>query len=93
MVHTTVKDNLVQAFAFERREFGQDVRQSEVIAAIQAVEGVVAVDLDYLYEGSERALHPQLVAETARWAQDAIQPAQMLRLNADDITLNQWEAG
>jgi len=43
-----VKTVLMHRFSFENRDFGQDVTASEVIATIQAVEGVVAVDLDDL---------------------------------------------
>jgi predicted phage baseplate assembly protein len=37
------------AFSFDAREFGQPVAKSEVIAAIQAVNGVLAVDLNDLH--------------------------------------------
>ena len=81
----------MQTFAFEQRAFGQDVRQSEVIAAIQAVAGVVAVDLDFLYHNTSKTLQPRLVAEMARWDGTTIRPAQMLRLQASDITLILWK--
>jgi hypothetical protein len=40
---------LRSAFSFDARAFGQPVAQSEVIAVMQAVPGVVAVDLYKLY--------------------------------------------
>jgi hypothetical protein len=40
---------LRSAFAFERRDFGQAVAQSEVTAVVQATEGVVAVLVQQLY--------------------------------------------
>jgi hypothetical protein len=45
-VATAVRTRLLDTFSFERRELGQDVLLSEVIAAIQSVPGVVYVDVD-----------------------------------------------
>lgn len=39
-------------YAFEARSLGQPVLQSELIAAVHAVPGVLAVDLDFLYGGT-----------------------------------------
>ena len=39
---------LIDHFAFENRDFGQAVHLSDVYAALQAVEGVVAADVDRL---------------------------------------------
>jgi hypothetical protein len=38
--------HLLETFSFERRELGQDVHLSEVIAAVQSVRGVAYVDVD-----------------------------------------------
>jgi hypothetical protein len=43
-----IRAALLDAFAYDKREFGQAVYPSEVIAAIQAVPGVAWVDLDIL---------------------------------------------
>jgi hypothetical protein len=51
-----VRAALLDAFSFERRELGQDVLLSEVIATIQAVPGVAYVDVDALT--SVRELDP-----------------------------------
>lgn len=40
---------LAEAFAFDARQFGQGVTTAEVIAVLQAVEGVRAVDLDRIW--------------------------------------------
>ncbi|EFH84866.1 putative baseplate assembly protein [Ktedonobacter racemifer] len=48
-VLTAVENALRDAFSFDARAFGQPVTQSEVIATMQAVPGVVAVDLYKLY--------------------------------------------
>lgn len=49
LVLTAVENALREAFSFDARAFGQPVTQSEVIATMQAVPGVVAVDLYKLY--------------------------------------------
>jgi hypothetical protein len=48
-VKAEVETALRARFSFDAREFGQPVVKSEVIAAIQGVEGVLAVDLDELH--------------------------------------------
>ena len=50
-------------FSFENRQFGQPVVRSEVIALLQSIAGVVAVDLDSLYRtGSAVKLNARLEA-------------------------------
>ena len=41
---------LKNLFSFKMRDFGQAVTIAEVISSIQGVEGVIAVDIDALYE-------------------------------------------
>jgi predicted phage baseplate assembly protein len=48
IVNTAAVDALRDRFGFSARSFGQQVSSSEVVAAIQNVAGVVAVDLDLL---------------------------------------------
>jgi len=48
IVTNAVVDALRTRFGFSARSFGQPVSSSEVVAAIQNVPGVVAVDLDLL---------------------------------------------
>lgn len=55
-----VEAALRRHFAFDARELGQPVQQSELITVAQAVAGVVAVDLSRLYGGTEPP--PQSVA-------------------------------
>lgn len=45
-VITHVREALLDAFSFERRELGQDVLLSEVVSIMQAVPGVAYVDVD-----------------------------------------------
>jgi predicted phage baseplate assembly protein len=48
-----VEQSLRGRFAFDTRDFGQPVTWSDVIAAIQVVDGVAAVDLDNIYRADE----------------------------------------
>jgi hypothetical protein len=48
LVEPKVRVAVAEAFAFDRRELGQSVAASEVVATIQAVPGVGLVDLDVL---------------------------------------------
>lgn len=43
------KAHIKSAFSFETRAFGQGVTRSQVIAVLQSVPGVVAIDVDALY--------------------------------------------
>ncbi|MDB4951656.1 MAG: hypothetical protein JWM27_4305 [Gemmatimonadetes bacterium] len=66
-VLAAVRAALLAAFSFGARRFGQRVALSEVIATIQAVPGVVAVDVDALYrDGGERKPAPYLTADAPR---------------------------
>ena len=81
---------LFDRFNFERRTFGQPIIAAEVIATIQSITGVIAVDLDAFYRlDRPRSLEEWLPALEARWepmTQD-IFPAQLLQLNPAGIML------
>jgi len=47
-VAAAVQERLATTFSFDARAFGQPVTSAEVIAAVQAVEGVIMVDLEPL---------------------------------------------
>jgi hypothetical protein len=86
-VLANVKSALRQAFAFEKRQFGQDVVKSEVIAVMQSVAGVVSVDLDKLYR-TENAitLEDRLPADfPGTGSQGEIQAAELLLLDPAPI--------
>jgi predicted phage baseplate assembly protein len=58
-----VWQSLYTQFNFDLRAFGQPVALSEVIAIIQSIPGVVAVDVDKFYRfGKPEALEPRLAA-------------------------------
>jgi predicted phage baseplate assembly protein len=63
---------LEATFSFERRDFGQPVALSQVEAAIQAVAGVVAVDVNALWvDPGARSPHTLLPAEAPAAGDDA----------------------
>jgi predicted phage baseplate assembly protein len=63
-VLAAANDTLRDTFSFANRQFGQPVNLSEVIALVQAVAGVVAVDIDSLYRtGKTVKLNGRLEAE------------------------------
>jgi hypothetical protein len=83
---------LRDTFSFSRRELGQPVARSEVIAAIQAVDGVDWVDLDALYRGSIVGNAAVLTAAVPRSAQRLTgsalpAPAELLSLFPGTLTL------
>lgn len=94
-VKQAIKSALVEAFAFERREFGQGVSASEVITVIQQVEGVIAVDLNTLAKVAPNSITAcanassapaYLPARQARWDASANPqsiPAELLLLAPD----------
>lgn len=93
-VELAIRQKLLETFAFERRSFGQPVTKSEVIAAIQATQGVLAVDLDFLYrQDASRTLQPSLPTVTAFWdaKTNQVQPSQLLRLRSSSIKLTVGE--
>ena len=84
-------DCLVAAFSFEERAFGQAVTASEILALMQQVEGVVAVDLEKL-DGNDPFIAPRLIARIARWEEiptREIKAAQLLLLDPEGVTLNE----
>ncbi|HEY9614648.1 putative baseplate assembly protein, partial [Allocoleopsis sp.] len=89
-VENKVLTALKTTFAFPQRQFGQNVTAAEVIATMQNVEGVIAVDLDALYpSGRSKALDQFLPAFQARSdpQTNQVYPAQLLLLNPAGIQL------
>jgi predicted phage baseplate assembly protein len=79
---------LQDRFSFTARAFGQEVTLGEVTAVLQAVPGVVAVNVTALYRaGDPAALNPVLSATVPRPGQDigSVQPAELLMLAADSL--------
>jgi len=85
-VQAAVGARLEETFSFDARSFAQDVTTAEVLAAMQNVAGVVAVDLDLL-DGADPFAVPRLPARPARWESGAIQPAELLTLDPAGLVL------
>lgn len=90
-VFAAIRQGLARAFDFAHRAFGQPVTASEIVAQIQGIEGVVAVDLDHLTLTSaalfRRSSPAFLAAQPARHvsrgaAGSVVLPAQLLTLAA-----------
>jgi predicted phage baseplate assembly protein len=87
-VLAAVRKALIDAFSFAARAFGQGVSSSEVLAVMQGVEGVNAVDLESL-GGLEPIAHPNVLAREARWASVGIVGAELLLVDPDGIDLTE----
>jgi len=80
---------LREAFSFAARDFGQGVALSEVMAVLQAVDGVVGVDVESLHvSAAPPSLEPRLFAHPARLDEEGTaRPAQILTLASDPVSL------
>jgi hypothetical protein len=92
-VFAEIEAALLEAFAFEKRAFGQLVTSAEVITIIQEIEGVIAVDLDALYLSSDGADFKSLLpAQIARVEDDGdILLAQLLLINPIGVILGEMK--
>ncbi len=87
-VFKAVAAALADRFSFAHRQFGQKASKSEVIACIQAVEGVVAVDLETLHiAGATADLNAILPADGAIWDNNGIHSAELLTVDPRQIRL------
>ena len=87
-----VRQRLLFAFSFEQRAFGQSVSSSEIIALIQGVEGVYAVELAFLSVDHTRQYHADLQASPARVDGQQIEPAQLLLIDTSNEGIDlQWK--
>lgn len=88
-VDVALVDALRAAFGFTARAFGQTVVLSEVIATLQAVPGVVAVDVDALDRsdglGGSGLLEPLPAAQPGTGSLAGSQAAELLVLGSDPI--------
>ena len=92
-VHAQVISVITAYFAFDQRSFSQPVTAAEVIATMQAVPGVVAVDLTQLYRNddsdgpTQTTPKPYLPAAYAQVSNNTIVAAEMLLLNPIGLSL------
>lgn len=85
------EESLRSAFSFQRRQFGQPVSASEVIAQLQRVRGVEAVHLQKLYVVSDTVTptrEESLPAVPAHLEDGETVRAQLLLINPAGITLS-----
>jgi hypothetical protein len=75
------------SLAFERRAFAQPVAQSEIESTLQAVAGVVAVDLTQLHFIGGSGVSPLLPASGATGAGGVAIGAELLQVASDGITV------
>jgi hypothetical protein len=90
-VVAAAKTALMRQFTFENQSFAQPVTAAEVIATLQDVAGMIAVDLDALHRTDQiRSLEQLVPALPARWQPRLreILPAQLLLINPTGIRLN-----
>src|SRR5215207_383762 len=96
-VLAAVEESLRARFSFEARSFGESVALSEVIAAVQEVPGVVAVDVNAFYRGPDPdgvlggqfrpgELNPRLDASGPRLG---VSGAELLTLNPAPLGLEE----
>jgi hypothetical protein len=93
VVMGAISADLESRYAFEARAFGQPIALSEVIAAIQTVPGVVAVDLDRFARTDQSlpAIQPRLIADRPAMGADGVVPSAELLL-LDPASLTQLKA-
>jgi hypothetical protein len=75
-------------FSFDMRSFGQPVMRSEVVAVLQRVPGVVAVDIDRFYrtDSASPTSELRLVAKVSYSSIDSpIEPAELLTLDPSPL--------
>jgi hypothetical protein len=92
-VMAAVRAAMLERYSFGARAFGQPVAQSEAIATMQSVPGVVAVDIDQFYRNDTTtpAAKARLDADRPAMGSDrTVQAAELLLL--DESALNQLGA-
>jgi len=87
-VGAAVEGALRSTFSFAQRDFGQPVHRSEVIATIQAVDGVAFVDLTAFYRSSDTSsLQDDIVAAVPRPGKNEFFAAQLLMIDPGPLGL------
>lgn len=84
-VRISVAGRLCEAFGFAARDFARPVRRSEVIAAAHGAEGLVALDLDYLFRTYWVSNQPRLLASGPQLSGTQVLGAELLLLTADPL--------
>lgn len=80
-----VEAQLRARFSFVARALGQPVQQSEIVAAIHAVPGVVAVDITRLHRDATSVVQLRLLAARMRVEAGALAAAEVLVLDSGPL--------
>jgi Baseplate J-like protein len=96
-VKAVVENALKDSFSFDSRDFGQAVTVSEVMSVIQGVEGVEAVDIEYLYEHKEGAgpevnKREEIIRAAGTEDDEGVIIPSLLLINEDKIKLENMQA-
>ena len=90
-VLSAVKQAVLDAFSFDQRQFGQRVALSEVVAVMQNVEGVLAVDVNALKRsdgvGGSGLIQPLPAALPSLGNGDVVLAAELLTVNAAGVSV------
>jgi hypothetical protein len=92
-VLSKIRETLTFKFSFQSRDFGQYVSMSEVEAAIQDVDGVEALNMEYLCLSDEKKVKTEckspIPSSMARWddIKGRVIPAELLIINPEGINL------
>jgi hypothetical protein len=90
-VKPKVRDALRAHFSFDNRDFAQQVSLDEVMAVIQGVQGVEAIDVDELYRldpGATPDLVARLFAKPPQMLADgSLQAAELVTLDPGPLEL------
>ncbi len=87
-VLAAVEQTLRASFSFEARTFGRSVHLSEIVAVMQNVPGVVAIDVNELYRTDQPAgLSPRLAAAAPRLDGTTVLAAELLTLDPRPLGL------
>ncbi len=90
-----VNTELLNQFGFSASNLAQPVRASEIIEVIQAIQGVIAVNITKLYLNSDITTadsfpsQAELLATPAQEINGTLQPAQLLMIDPNGIALFQ----
>lgn len=91
VVSGAITDTLLDRYGFARRNIAEPVQATELIAAIQEIDGVEAVKLTAFYRrGWQPSISSMIPAAAAQWntVHQIIDPAELLIIKeADDIKL------
>lgn len=92
VVIRNAEQKLRDAYSFDAREFGQPVHLSEIIATLQDITGVVAVNVTKLYRSDQSAnLNNHLAAAAPSPGESNVMPAEMLTLDSQPLELGTFQ--